>query len=189
LSPIPPNDGYAEVFWRRLFPSTWRVLHLSQPLRHGSRIKPDARANPERRNLPSIFGSTALSEHQALFFPAFTFVHRALRAAAISLRETAESFRLLRIGTILSALPAFALTFAQHAFWAAAIRARAAAESLRRPVPFTYALPNAARAAPMPRSSLVNRSCSFFNRRTTPAKSSPIGQSVPLFFRFRRPAK
>jgi hypothetical protein len=90
---------------------------------HGSRIKPDARANPERRNLPSIFGSTALSEHQALFFPAFTFAHRALCAAAIFLRETAESFRLLRIGTILSALPAFALTFVQRAFWAAAIRA------------------------------------------------------------------
>jgi hypothetical protein len=74
----------------------------------------------------------------------------ALCAAANFLRETAESLRLLRIGTILSALPAFALTFAQRAFWAAAIRARAAAESLRRPVPFTYALANAARAAPIP---------------------------------------
>jgi hypothetical protein len=60
------------------------------------------------------------------------------------------------------------LYFAQRAFWAAAIRDRADAESFL--VPFPYALPKAASAAPMPRSSVVNRFCSFFNNRTTAAK-------------------
>ena len=102
--------------------------------------------------------------------PTFTRAHRALCAAAIFLRADAESVRLLRIGTILSDLPAFALTFAHRALWAAAIRARTDTDSLLVALPLPYDLPKAASAAPMPRSSLVIRSCSFFNRRTTPAK-------------------
>jgi len=103
---------------------------------------------------------------QAVFFPAFTFAHRALCAAAIFLRADAESFRFPRIGT------AFAVsrTFAHRARWAAAILARADWDNIRVVVPLVYVFPNAASAAPMPRSSLVNRSCSLFNRRTTPAK-------------------
>ena len=64
-----------------------------------------------------------------------------------------------------------AFTFAQRAFCAAAIRARADADNFLAPVPFPYAWPKAASAAPIPRSSLVNRSGSFFNNRPTPAKS------------------
>jgi hypothetical protein len=66
----------------------------------------------------------------------------------------------------------FALSrnFAQRALWAAAIFARADADNFRVLVPFPYVLPNAASAAPIPRSSVANLSCSFFNNRTTPAK-------------------
>jgi hypothetical protein len=89
------------------------------------------------------------SNHQAVFFPAFTRAHLALCAAAILLRAAAESVRLPCIGTTFCCAPAFARTFAQRALWAAAIRARAAAESLPLvPVCFPYALPNAASAAP-----------------------------------------
>src|ERR1700686_3946747 len=102
----------------------------------------------------------------AVFFAAFTFAQRALCAAAIFLRAAAESVRLPRIGTTF----ALSRTFAQRALWAAAILARADADSFLVPIPFPYALPKAASAAPIPRSSLVNRSCSFFNNRTTPAK-------------------
>ena len=113
------------------------------------------------------------SNHQAVFFPAFTRAHRALCAAAILLRAAAESVRFLRIGTTFFSPPAFSRTFAQRALWAAEIRARAAAESLPLvPVCFPYALPNAASAAPIPRSSLVSRSCSSFSNRTTPTKLS-----------------
>jgi hypothetical protein len=102
----------------------------------------------------------------AVFFPALTRAHRALCAAAIFLRAAAESVRLSRIGTTF----AVSRTFAQRALWAAAILARADADNFRVPVPLPYVLPNAASAAPIPRSSLANRSCSFFNRRTTPDK-------------------
>jgi len=82
---------------------------------------------------------------------------------------------LARIGTTF----AVSRTLAQRFLWAAAIRARADADSFRVPVPFPYALPNAASAAPIPRSSLVRRSCSFFSNRTTPAKLDiefPLGR-------------
>src|ERR1700757_2109516 len=94
----------------------------------------------------------------AVLFPAFTFAHRALCAAAIFLRAAAESVRLPRTGA------AFAVprNFAHRALWAAAIRARAAGDNLRVPIPFAYVLPKAPSAAVMPRSSSVRRSCSFF---------------------------
>ena len=113
---------------------------------------------------------------QAVFFPAFTLVHRAFCAAAFFLRAAAESVRFPRIGTTFAAFR----TFAHRARWAAAIRARADLDSLPVPVPFLYVLPNAASAAPMRRSSLVNRSCSFLNRRTTPARLD-----IKFFFRCR----
>jgi hypothetical protein len=111
----------------------------------------------------------------AVFCTAFTFAHLALCAAAIFLRAAAESVRLRRTGA------AFAVprNFAHRALWAAAILARAAADSFRVPVPFAYAWPKAASAAPIPRSSVVNRSCSFFSRRTTPVRLSiefPLGR-------------
>jgi len=59
---------------------------------------------------------------------------------------------------------------AHHARWAAVIRARADVDSFRVPVPFTYAWPKVARAAPMPRSSFASSSCSFFNNPTAPAR-------------------
>lgn len=99
----------------------------------------------------------------AVFFAAFTFAHRALCAAAIFFRAATESVRLPRIGTTF----AFPRTFAQRALWAAAILPRAAADSFLVLVAFPYALPKAASAAVIPRSSLVKRSCSFFNSRTT----------------------
>jgi hypothetical protein len=101
--------------------------------------------------------------------------HRALCAAAIFLRAAAESVRLPRLGTTF----ADPRTLAHRALWAAAIRARADTDSLLVALPLPYALPKAASAAPMPRSSLVMRSCSFFNRRTTPAK---LDIEFPLTF-------
>ena len=105
-------------------------------------------------------------DYQAVFFPAFIFAHLARCAAAILLRAAGESVGLPSKGTTFAA----SRTFAQRALWAAAILARADADSFRVLVPFLYVLPNAASAAPIPRSSLVNRSCSFFNNRTTPDK-------------------
>ena len=119
----------------------------------------------------------SISLNHAVLFAAFTFAHRALCAAAIFLRATAESVRFPRIGTTLAA----SRTFAQRALWAAAILARADLDSFRVPVPLLYVLPKAASAAPIPRSSLVNRSCSFFSRRTTPAKLDirfPLGAGL-----------
>jgi len=86
--------------------------------------------------------------------------HLARCAAAIFRRAAAES---VLFGVVF-------LAFAQRALWAAAIFARADAESFRVGVLFTYVWPKAANAAVIPRSSLVKRSCSFFNSWTTPAK-------------------
>jgi hypothetical protein len=68
-------------------------------------------------------------------------------------------------------LPPPAFTLAHLALWAAAILSRAAGDSLPLVrVCLPYAFPKAASAALIPRSSVVNRSCSIFNSRTTPAK-------------------
>jgi hypothetical protein len=115
---------------------------------------------------PGRTSSSHPTEDQAVFLPAFTLAHRALCAAAIFLRADAESVRFRGIGTTF----AVSRTFAHRARWAAAILVRVDADSFLVPFPLLYAVPKAASAAPMPRSSLVNRSCSFFNRRITPAK-------------------
>jgi hypothetical protein len=73
----------------------------------------------------------------AVFFPAFTFAHRALCAAAIFRRAAADIVRLARIGTTFARVPAFSLTFAQRALWAAAILSRADADKVLVPVRFT----------------------------------------------------
>jgi hypothetical protein len=99
--------------------------------------------------------------NHTVFFAAFTLAHRALCAAAILRRAAAD---ITLFGAVF--LAAVCRALAQRALWAAAIRARAAAESFRVP----YVLPKAARAAVIPRSSLVKWSCSFFNSSTTPAK-------------------
>jgi len=107
---------------------------------------------------------------QADFFAAFTFAHRARCAAAIRLRALADIVRLLGIVTTFSFLP-LAFTFAQRALCAAAILALPVAEILpRRPVLFPYAAPKADSAAPIALTSLLNRSCSFFNICTTPPR-------------------
>jgi len=104
----------------------------------------------------------------AAFFAALTFAQRARCAVAILFRAVADSVRFLGIA-ITFCFPFFAFTFAHRALCAAAILARPAADILLRVlVGFPYVEPNAASAAPTPRSSLVNRSCSFFNIRTTP---------------------
>ena len=105
---------------------------------------------------------------QALFFAAFTFAHRARCAAAIFLRAAADSVRFFGIAMTLG-LPLFAFTFAHRAFWAAAILALPAADILPRvPFCFPYVVPKAESAAAIATTSLVRRSCSFFNSLTTP---------------------
>src|ERR1700756_979230 len=107
---------------------------------------------------------------QADFFAAFTFAHRARCAAAILLRALADIVRFLGMATTFSFSP-LAFTFAQRALCAAAIRALPAADILpRRAVPFRYAAPKADSAAPIASTSLLNRSCSFFNICTTPPR-------------------
>jgi hypothetical protein len=121
----------------------------------------------------------------AVFFPAFTRAHLALCAAAIFLRAAAETVRFPRIGNTFGCAALFSRTFAQRALCAAAILARAAADSFLVPVPLTYALPKAASAAPIPRSSVFNRSCSFFNSRTTPASrdtTTSVGEGSSYAF-------
>jgi hypothetical protein len=104
---------------------------------------------------------------QADFFAAFTFAHRARCAAAILLRALADIVRFLGIVTTFASSP-FAFTFAQRALWAAAILALPAAEiAPRGDVPLPYAAPKAESAALIAFTSLVNRSCSFFNICTT----------------------
>jgi hypothetical protein len=107
---------------------------------------------------------------QADFFAAFTFAHRARRAASILLRALADILRFLGIGTTL-AFSSFAFTFAQRALWAAAILAFPAADILPRgAVRFPYAAPKADSAAPIALISLFNRSCSLLKICTTPPR-------------------
>jgi hypothetical protein len=87
---------------------------------------------------------------------------------AIFFRAAAD---IARFGTLPAAFfcaPPSSRAFAQRAFCAAAIRARADADTFRVFVSVPYALPKAERAAPIPRSSFVNRSCSFFKNWTIP---------------------
>jgi hypothetical protein len=123
------------------------------------------------RLIPASLGIFKFSFiRQADFFAAFTFAHRARCAAAILLRALADIVRFLGIVTTFAS-PPFAFTFAQRALWAAAILALPAAEiAPRGAVPLPYVAPKAESAALMAFTSLVNRSCSFFNICTTPPK-------------------
>ena len=107
--------------------------------------------------------------HYAAFI-ARTFAQRAFCAAAIFFRPAADIVRFLgTVRALAAGRPLF--TLAHRAFWAAAILALPAADILRRvPVGLPYAAPNAVSAAATPRISLVNRSCSFLNCWTTPAR-------------------
>lgn len=103
-------------------------------------------------------------------FAALTFAHRARCAAAILLRALADMDRFLGDLTSFD-FPLSVFTFAHRALWAAAILALPAADiTPLRVVPFAYAAPKAMSAAPTDFISLLNRSRSVFNNRTTPPR-------------------
>jgi hypothetical protein len=80
---------------------------------------------------PERMDALTAQKVRPVFFPAFTFAHLALCAAAIFLSAAAESVRFRRIRTTL----ADSRNFAHRARWAGAIRARADLDSFRVPAP------------------------------------------------------
>src|SRR5208282_2604890 len=108
-------------------------------------------------------------DYAAFFREVLTLDHLSRWAAAIFFRAATDIGRLFGTAAFFVD-PAFPFSFAHLSRCASAIRARPAADILLRPpFCFPYTAPNADRAAEIPWICLVSRSCSFFNKRTTPA--------------------